>query len=254
MVCEGEANWEEATFMRYQRTGDPAARAELVDRFMPLARNLARRYEQCGEPFEDLVQVANLALVKAVDRFDPARGLRFTSYAVPTILGELKRYFRDAGWALHVDRRMQERVIEVMRAIDYLAAGSGRSPTSQELSAYLGLPVEQVIEALGANAAHETVSLETPTHSDDEGTATLGDTFGEIDRRYDVVEDTASISRAIRALPERERSILLLRFNADLTQREIAEEFGLSQMHVSRLISQALERLRTVSCADGYLR
>jgi RNA polymerase sigma-B factor len=243
-------SWEETMWERYKRTGDPAARSSLIRHFMPLARHLARRYDQRGEPLDDLVQVASLGLVKAVDRFDPDRGLRFSSFAVPTILGELKRYFRDAGWALHVNRGMQERVLDVTQAMDALSAESGRSPTPQEVGAFMGLTVEEVIEALNAGAAHDTASLDAPTGSGGEdGVLTLADSFGELDRRYDVVEHTASMSRAIRLLPRREQRILLLRFSADLTQSEIAAELGISQMHVSRLIRHALEQLRAVTIA-----
>src|ERR1051325_5477722 len=246
-TCDGKPGWEEAMFARYKRTGDPATRGALIKHFMPLARHLARRYDQRGEPLDDLVQVASLGLVKAVDRFDPERGLRFSSYAVPTILGEIKRYFRDAGWALHVNRGMQERVLEVTQAMDALATQSGRSPTPQEIAAFMNLTVEDVIEALNAGAAHDTASLEAPTSAGEEGFLTLADAFGESDRRYDVVEHTASMSRAIRLLPQREQRILLLRFSRDLTQSEIADELGISQMHVSRLIRHALERLRAVA-------
>jgi RNA polymerase sigma-B factor len=231
---------------RLQRIGDPAARDALVDHYMPLARHLARRYEQRGEPLEDLVQVACLGLVKAVGRFDPSRGLRFSSFAVPTILGELKRHFRDSGWAVHVTRGMQERVMELTQAIDFLSAETGRAPGVAELSAYLKLPVEDVIEALGAGAAHDTASLDAPASYEDGMPLTLGDCFGEIDRGYEVVEHTAALARALRAMPAREQSVLMLRFSADLTQREIADRLGISQMHVSRLVRRALDRLRVV--------
>ena len=244
-----DPGWEDTMFKRYRDTADPGARDALIDHFIPLARHLARRYDQRGEPLDDLVQVACLGLVKAVDRFDPGRGLRFSSYAVPTILGELKRYFRDAGWALHVNRTIQERVLDVTRAMDALSAHSGRSPSPQEIAAYLGLSTEEVIEALHAGAAHDTASLDAPTTGDEDGPLTLADSLGEIDRRYDVVEHTAAMSRVIRVLPRREQRILLLRFSGDLTQTEIAEELGISQMHVSRLIRHALERLRAVATA-----
>ena len=238
-------------FKRYRRSGDASARDALIEHFMPLARHLARRYDRRGEPLEDLVQVASLGLLKAIDRFDPRRGLRFSSYAVPTILGELKRYFRDTGWALHVTRGMQERVMEVTQAMEFLASHSGRSPRPQELAAYLKLPVEDVIEALNAGAAHDAASLDAPAVSDDEYPTTLGDSLGEIDRRYDLVEHTATMTRAMRMLPQRERTILLLRFSADLTQGEIADQLGISQMHVSRLIRQALERVRLASGVEA---
>ena len=240
-----------ATFRRYRHTGDTAARDQLVEHFMPLARHLACRYEQRGEPVEDLEQVASLGLLKAIDRFDPERDMRFSSYAVPTILGELKRYFRDATWALHVTRGVQERLIEVSQAMDYLATQSGRSPSPQEIATYLNLAVEDVVEALQAGAVRDTASLNATTTSDDDHPTTLGDSFGEIDSRYGLVEKTAGMTRAMRMLPERERAILLLRFYADLTQGEIAERLGISQMHVSRLIRHALERVREVAHAEA---
>jgi RNA polymerase sigma-B factor len=241
---------EERLFLRYRRDGDTGARAELVNRFLPLARRLARRYEQASEPLDDLVQVASLALVKAVDRFDPKRGDAFSSYAVPTILGELKRHFRDVGWALHVPRGMQERVLEINAAVERLSRELGRSPTARQLSAELGLPVEQVLEAMEASGAYNTTSLDTPRGSgDEEDPSAIADTLGEIDERFELVEQSATIERGLRALPERERTILYLRFAEGLTQAEIAERIGISQMHVSRLIRRALQRVRLVTAA-----
>jgi RNA polymerase sigma-B factor len=248
-ISDDKTAWEDEMFERYKRTGDHDTRSALIQHFMPLARHLARRYDKRGEPLDDLVQVASLGLVKAVDRFDPERGLRFSSFAVPTILGELKRYFRDAGWALHVNRGMQERVLNVTQAMDALVAESGRSPTPQEISVFIDMTVEEVIEALNAGAAHDTASLDAPMSAGEDGLLTLADSFGEIDRRYDLVEHTASMSRVIRLLPRREQRILLLRFSRDLTQSEIAAELGISQMHVSRLIRHALEQLRAVATA-----
>jgi RNA polymerase sigma-B factor len=240
-----------STFKRYRRTGDSATREQLIEHFMPLARHLARRYDQRGEPLEDLEQVASLGLLKAIDRFDPDRDMRFSSYAVPTILGELKRYFRDASWALHVTRGVQERLIEVTQAMDYLAAEIGRSPSSQEIAGYLNHSVDEVIEAQQAGAVRDTASLSAPTSSDEDNLLTLGDSFGEIDPGYAMVENTAGMTRAMRMLPERERAVLLLRFYADLTQSEIAERLGISQMHVSRLIRHALEWVREVAHVEA---
>lgn len=240
---------EHALFVRYQRGGDNDARRELVERFLPLARRLARRYEQASEPLEDLVQVASLALVKAVDRFDAERGDAFSSYAVPTILGELKRHFRDAGWALHVPRGLQERVLEVNSAMESLAREWGRSPTPQQLAERMNLSVEEVLEAIEAGAAYNTASLDTPRRSDDEDAGTIAETLGETDVRFERVEAGATIERGLKSLPERERSILFLRFAEGLTQAEIAERIGISQMHVSRLIRRAIDRVRVVANA-----
>jgi RNA polymerase sigma-B factor len=240
---------EQELFLRYQRDGDTAARSELVERFLPLARRLARRYEQASEPLEDLVQVASLALVKAIDRFDASRGDAFSSYAVPTILGELKRHFRDSGWALHVPRGMQERVLEVNRAVESLARELGRSPNPQEVSSALKLPVEQVLEAIEAGAAYNTTSFDTPRRTDGDEVGTIADTLGQTDDRFELVEQSATIQRGLSALPERERSIIYLRFAEGLTQAEIADRLGISQMHVSRLIRRSIDRVRTITTA-----
>jgi RNA polymerase sigma-B factor len=240
----------EALFIRYQRADDVTARDALVDHFMPLARGLARRYANRNEPLEDLVQVATLGLMKAIDRFESGRGRSFSSYAVPTILGELRRYFRDATWALHVPRRTQESVLEVSNAIDHLSSMSGRAPSPEQVAAYLHVPPDEVVAAIEAGTAYVAGSLDAPTRSSDDGNATLVDSFGEIDRRYDVVEYTVCLAGTLRALSQRERSILYLRFAEDLTQLEIAERIGISQMQVSRLIRQALDRLRVVAGAD----
>jgi RNA polymerase sigma-B factor len=226
-----------------------AARDELVRRFLPLARRLARRYERASEPMEDLVQVASVGLVKAIDRFDTEQGTGFTSYAVPTILGELKRHFRDSGWALHVPRGMQERVLKVNEAVEQLSGQLGRSPTPGQVGRHLGLPTEEVLEAMEAGAAYDTVSLDAPLRSSDDDHTTFADSIGETDDRLDLVEHSATLGRVLRAMPERERLILYLRFAEGLTQVEIADRTGISQMHVSRLIRRALERLRVVARA-----
>jgi RNA polymerase sigma-B factor len=238
---------EQLLFIRYQRQGDLDARDELIRRFLPLARKLARRYERASEPLDDLVQVASLALVKAVDRYDVSRGDAFSSYAVPTILGELKRYFRDSGWALHVPRGMQEEVLRVNSAIERLSRELGRSPSPQQLAIRLDMSVERVLEAMEAASAYDTMSLDAPRRSSDEEQGSLADGLGHTDERFEFVEDSASIQRGLRALPERERVIMYLRFAEGLTQAEIAERVGLSQMHVSRLIRRAIERVRAVS-------
>ncbi|MEA2404540.1 MAG: polymerase sigma-B factor [Thermoleophilaceae bacterium] len=235
---------------RYHHHGDLSARDELVERFLPLARQLARRYQRGNEPLDDLVQVACIGLVKAVDRFDPDRGTAFSSYAVPTILGELKRYFRDAGWAVHVPRGMQERVMNVNQAVTRLSRDLGRAPTPHEIAEVVGENVEQVLEALEAAIAYDAVSLDTPRSSDEGAGDTYADTVGAVDERFELVEYTTAIAPTVRALPERDRLVLKLRFEDDLTQLEIAERIGVSQMHVSRLIRRALTRLRTVADAQ----
>ena len=235
---------------RYHNHGDAAARDELVERFLPLARQLARRYQRGNEPLDDLIQVASIGLVKAVDRYDPERGTAFSSYAVPTILGELKRYFRDAGWAVHVPRGMQERVMGVNQAIAKLSRETGRSPTATEVAEQIDESPETVLEAMEASIAYDAVSLDTPRTSDEDEGDTYADTMGMVDERFELVEYTSAIGPTIRALPERDRLVLRLRFEEDLTQLEIAERIGVSQMHVSRLIRRALKRLRTVADAQ----
>jgi RNA polymerase sigma-B factor len=235
---------------RYHGHGEVAARDELVERFLPLARQLARRYQRGNEPLDDLVQVASIGLVKAVDRFDPERGTAFSSYAVPTILGELKRYFRDAGWAVHVPRGMQERVMTVNQAVGKLSRELGRSPTASEIAAEIDEDPENVLEALEAAIAYDAVSLDTPRTSEEEDGDTYADTVGVIDERFELVEYKSAIGPTMKALPARDRLVLKLRFEEDLTQLEIAQRIGVSQMHVSRLIRRALKRLRTVADAQ----
>jgi RNA polymerase sigma-B factor len=238
------ARREQMLFMRYQRCGDPAARRELVERFLPLARQLARRYRRGGDS-EDLEQTASLGLLKAIDRFDPSRGMRFSSFAVPTILGEIKRHRRNTSWSAHVPRGMQERALRVTEAVDHLSGALGESPSPRVVADYLSLSVDEVLEAMEAAAAYDTVSLDAPARGGDEQATVLAESIGHDESRYDLVEYRVTMTRALRALPLRDRRILYLRFAEDLTQSEIAERTGLSQMHVSRLIRQALDSVRT---------
>lgn len=235
---------------RYRETGDPALRDAVVERFLPLARQLARRYERADEPIDDLVQVASMGLVKAVERFDPTRGIAFSSFAVPTILGELKRYFRDVGWAVHVPRSMQERALEVNRAVTELSRTLGRSPTPAELAEATEFTHEEVLEALEAATAYDSVPLDAP-HSDDGDEMGVVARLGAEDPGYELAEYSATLAPELRALPERDRLVLHLRFVEDLTQSEIAEQIGVSQMHVSRLIRAALTKLRNGVEAQG---
>jgi len=231
-------------FERYRRTGDEAIRDELVRRFLPLAHQLARRYERSDEPLDDLVQVASVGLVKAVQRFDPSRGSAFSSFAVPTIVGELKRYFRDLGWAVHMPRAIQERALEVNRAVTGLSRDLGRSPTPAELAQFTGLTREEVLEAMEAATAYDSIPLEAPRPDDGAEGESAVDWLGVEDHGYVLAEYSATLAPQLRALPKRDRLVLYLRFVEDLTQSEIADRIGISQMHVSRLIRRALERLR----------
>jgi RNA polymerase sigma-B factor len=230
---------------RYHSDGDEAAREELIHRFLPLARQLARRYERADEPLDDLMQVASMGLVKAVERFDPSRGTAFSSFAVPTILGELKRYFRDVGWAVHVPRGMQERALEVNRAVTELSRDLGRSPTTAELAGFTGLTHEEVLEGMEAAVAYDSVSLEAPRTDDDPDSDGVVDRIGKEDAGYELAEYAATLGPQLRALPARDRLVLQLRFGEDMTQSEIAERIGVSQMHVSRLIRRALAQVRS---------
>jgi len=234
--------------IRLHEEGDASAREELVERFLPLARQLARRYQRHNEPLDDLMQVASMGLVKAIDRFDPSRGTAFSTYAVPTILGELKRYFRDSGWAVHVPRGMQERVMKLDQASQELHRKLGRSPSASELAEELRLTSEEVLEAMEASSAYDAISLEEQRGSErDSQEPTYADSLGMEEERYELVEYGATIAPTMKALSERERLILHLRFVEDLTQSEIADRIGVSQMHVSRLIRRALARLRAVA-------
>src|SRR5436853_1069347 len=199
-------------FVRWQKHGDQRAREELVDRFMPLARNLARRYAGAREPFDDLLQVASLGLVKAIDRFDVKRGAAFSSFAVPTILGELKRYFRDLGWSVHVPRGAQEQALKVQEAHERLTTRTGRPPTVNQLAEYLELNVEDVLDALETAAAHHSTSLDAPREDRNDESGSLVDIFGEEDHRYELVEEATTISVAARELTPRERRVRALAF------------------------------------------
>jgi RNA polymerase sigma-B factor len=234
------------------RTGkDRRARELLIRRYLPLAHRLARRYSRSSEPQDDLKQVASLALVKAVDRFDPTRGDNFVGFAVPTILGELKRYFRDATWAVHVPRRSQERALAMERASEAIIRDGGRAPTVNELAEKLQIASEEVLDGLQAADAHQTLSLDAPQKLDDEGTSVpLADTLGSEDERYELIEDDATIAGVIADLPKREREILHLRFVEELTQSQIAKRTGVSQMHVSRLLRRSIADLRDRTGAD----
>lgn len=231
--------------LRWQRHRDRAARDELFEQFRPLARRLAGRYINPHEPLEDLVQVAYVGLLGAVDRFDPRRGVRFSSYAIPTILGELKRYFRNTGWSAHVPRGAQEMALRIDRASARLAADSGRTPSVEELAQYLELDLDDVITGLEAGSAHYSVSLDAPAPgAGTEEPQSLGDGLGAGDDGYALVETKLSLSAAITRLPHLERRALELRIDGDLKQSEIAERMGCSQMQVSRLLRRAQENLR----------
>lgn len=244
----------ELLFRRWQQDRDNAARDELVERFLPLARKLARRYNVGHEPFDDLVQVASLGLVKAVDRFDCSRGNTFSSFAVPTILGELKRYFRDHGWAVHVPRGAQERAVKVEDAQQYLSARSGRAPTVPELAEYLELSIDEVLDSLETARAHHATSLDAPQDDGEAEGTKLVDTFGDEDPSLRLADARITVGIVAAQLSPREREVLALRFVNDMTQTQIAELIGVSQMQVSRILRRSIARLTELTEAEPPTR
>jgi RNA polymerase sigma-B factor len=235
-------------FDTYRRTGDRRLRDELVEDHAPLAHFLAGRFANRGEARDDLVQVALVGLFKAVERFDPGRGLQFSTFATPTILGELKRHFRDRGWAVRVPRRVQELHLQLGRIISVLGQEQGRSPTPAEVAERAGVSEEAVLEAMEAGSLYRLVSLDGSVTPDEDG-GELAACLGDDDPAFERVEHREEIAELLSVLPERERHIVELRFLESLTQSEIAERVGVSQMHVSRLLTRSLERLRSEATA-----
>ena len=239
-------------FLRY-RDGDPQAREQLVERFLPLARQLARRYQRATEPLDDLLQVASMGLIKAVDRFDADRDIAFSSYAVPTILGEIKRHFRDRTWAVRVPRDLQELTLKVDRAVGELSEELRRQPSVAEIGEAVGADEEDVLEALQAGGAYRAVSFEAPRGSNggaDEDVTTLADSIGVDEDGFNRAEERATLERLLASVTPREREVLRMRFEEDMTQAEIGAVIGVSQMQVSRVIRQALARLRAAADAE----
>ena len=226
------------------RAGDQSARDQIVEQFMPLVRKIASRYAGRGEPMEDLVQVGSIGLVLAIERFDVERGVKFTTYAVPTIVGEIQRHFRDRAWAVHVPRRMKELSLKLARTIEAATADLGRAPTIAELAVDTGLEEEEVVEALETYHAYSTRSLSQPLGLGDSDEGTVEDLFGAPEAGYEEVEHGVLLESGLAALDERERVIVELRFFEGLTQSEIAARVGISQMHVSRLLRRSLAVMR----------
>jgi RNA polymerase sigma-B factor len=219
------------------------AREALVHLHLPLVEHCARRFRNRGEPLEDLVQVGTIGLIKSVDRFDTERGVEFSTYATPTIIGEIKRYFRDKGWAIRVPRRLQELRMQIGSASAELTQSLGRSPTPRELAEAIGCTVEEIVEGIESSNAYSTLSLDASDDSDD-GPASMLDAIGVDDEGLEHVEIRESIKPLLDRLAPREKKILLLRFFKNMTQSQIADEIGVSQMHVSRLLNRTLEQLR----------
>ena len=235
---------EEEISELFGRLPDPGAREALAKQFLPLAEYFARRFSGRGEPVDDLTQTASLGMLNAIDRFDPERGVPFSTYAAATIVGELKRHFRDRGWALRVPRHVQETAILVNRTVSVMWQELGRAPTVAEIAKSADIGEDEVLQALDALQSYTTDSLDAPVG---DATSTAAEAFGSEDRSFEVSEEWLSVAPALRDLPERERRILYLRFFEGRTQTEIADELGISQMHVSRLVSQSLEKLREAS-------
>ena len=232
--------------------GDPEhqrIRDQLVELHLPLVEYLARRFRNRGEWLDDLIQVATIGLIKSIDRFDLERGVEFSTYATPTIVGEIKRHFRDKGWAVRVPRRLQELKLSLTKAISDLAQREGRAPTVSELAAHLQMSEEEVLEGLESANAYSTVSLDAPDSGDEDAPA-VADSLGMVDESLEGVEYRESLKPLLEKLPAREKKILLLRFFGNMTQSQIAAELGISQMHVSRLLARTLAQLREGLTAD----
>ncbi|XVU22296.1 RNA polymerase sigma factor SigF [Actinoplanes sp. CA-054009] len=228
--------------MPADHSGRAHARDRAIEAWLPLARHLAHRYSGRGEPTDDLVQTANVGLIKAIDKFDPSRGVDFAGYAIPTIIGEIKRHFRDRTWSVRVPRRLQELRLAITEANSTLTHSLGRSPTVADVAAHLGVSEEDVLEGLEGARAYNATSLSTPISAD--GTTELGDTLGGEDNEFELAETRVALGPALATLDEREQKILTLRFYGNLTQSQIADQVGISQMHVSRLLTKALTKLR----------
>ena len=242
------ARLDRRLFERYTDEHDPVDRDAIVERFLPLARQLAARYQRPEEPFDDVFQVACFGLIKAVDRFDAERGVAFSSYAVPTIMGEIKRHFRDRTWAVRVPRDLQDLALRVDRVADELTREIGRAPTVEEVAQGIDADPEEVLEAMQASSAYRATSLETPRSGGEEDPGdTLGDTVGIFDDGFTRAEQRAVLHALVRSLTPREREVVRLRFEEDLTQAAIGERIGVSQMQVSRVLRQALARLRALA-------
>ena len=230
-------------FVRFVETRELSVRNELVALHMPLVEYLARRFRNRGEPYEDLVQVGTIGLLKAIDRFDLTREVEFSTYATPTIVGELKRHFRDKGWAVRVPRRLQELNLSLNKVIAQLSQDIGRSPTIAEIAERVGIPQEEVLEGLDTSNAYNVVSLDAPSDGDE--APAVSAQIGAEDEGIEALEYRASLTPLLAQLPERERRILYLRFFRGMTQSEIADRLGISQMHVSRLLNRTLTALRS---------
>ena len=243
------AESDKVLLRRYHEEGDLSAREQLIEQYMSLVRSLARRYSYRGEQLEDLVQIGAIGLIKAIDRFDLNRGVELTTYATPNIIGEIKRHFRDRGWSVRVPRGLQELNVQLSRLVEELTVQLERSPTITELAKAANVEEEEVLEAIESGRAYSSLSLSVGSSGDDDEIDPL-EAIGTEEHQYEVSEDRAVLAPGFRVLDERERKILHLRFFKGLTQSQIAQQVGISQMHVSRLIRRSLEKIRDEIAAE----
>lgn len=241
-------------FRLYKEKGDEEARDQLIVSHLNLVRFLTSKFKNRGEPLDDLVQVGTIGLIKAIDRFDPERGLEFTTYATPTILGEIKRHFRDKGWSIRVPRRLQELSAKVNQATDELTVELQRSPSVEEIAAKLGVGAEEILEAMESSGAYTSVSLEAGGSSEDDEAPALIDRLGSVDEDLDASDDRMVIDDAIRDFSPREQEIVRMRFIDGLTQVEIAKRLGVSQVQVSRLLRRTLRKIQDKIDPEGLMR
>ncbi len=253
----GKTAWDKEKthelFRRYKEHGDMDAREKLVMSHLNLVRFLANKFKNRGEPLDDLMQVGYLGLLKAIDRFDPSRGLEFTTFATPTILGEIKRHFRDKGWSVRVPRRLQELSAKVNQATDLLTTQLQRSPTIAEIAEYLDATVDEVLEAMESSSAYSSVSLEAPAGPDAEDTPSIIDRYATEDSDLALTDDRLVIEEALEGFSPREREVIELRFIKGMTQIEIAEQLGISQVQVSRLLRRTLKKIQDKIDPEGVM-
>lgn len=244
----GKSAWDKEKtrelFRRFKEEGDMDAREKLVMSHLNLVRFIANKFKNRGEPIDDLVQVGYLGLLKAIDRFDPSRGLEFTTFATPTIMGEIKRHFRDKGWSVRVPRRLQELSAKVNQATDTLTSQLQRSPTIAEIADYLDATVDEVLEAMESSSAYSSVSLEAPSGADDDDTPSVIDRYATEDSDLAFTDDRIIIEEALASFSPRERDVIEMRFLKGMTQIEIAEKLGISQVQVSRLLRRTLKKIQ----------
>lgn len=253
----GKSAWDKEKtrelFRRFKEEGDMDAREKLVMSHLNLVRFIANKFKNRGEPIDDLIQVGYLGLLKAIDRFDPSRGLEFTTFATPTIMGEIKRHFRDKGWSVRVPRRLQELSAKVNQATDTLTSQLQRSPTIAEIADYLDATVDEVLEAMESSSAYSSVSLEAPSGADDDDTPSVIDRYATEDSDLAFTDDRIIIEEALASFSPRERDVIEMRFLKGMTQIEIAEKLGISQVQVSRLLCRTLKKIQDKIDPEGVM-